>query len=445
MKLCSKWNILTTGDRQVLFKKSILLFVVYFALFERLLEAVGAPHAIVYLLDISNVVLLVCLILDRKLLSGGRCPLVFLQAGMIGLGIIVAVCSGVKIVLILWSLRNLSRFLVFFIACVSYLQVEDVYNTLDWFIKIFWANVILMLVEFLLGYSQDVLGGIFGLTQGANAYNNIFMIVICAYSVARWFDDRDTTWRITLRIIAAEGIAVLTETKAFLFELVAIALVITFIRVLIHGKREDIYRGLYVVAVTVALLFISAPVINMLYPSRSNSDFLSIEGQRYILMRDSGYSGAGDVNRLTAIKTINQLPIFADSYLRQLFGMGQGAAEYSGTIGFLQSDFYKEYSYLRYHWFSLAWLYLENGWVGLVVYCVSLFSVFCSGFLRLWRRMIDKDYQCIALTAACVSTISVLLVVYNASMRLESAFMIYFVLASMYVNRRSANYEPTVR
>ena len=93
---------------------------------------------------------------------------------------------------------------------------------------------------------------------------------------------------------------------------------------------------------------------------------MSVEGLTYILTRESGYTGFGDLNRLTAITSINRLGLFQSSLLNQILGLGLGGAEYSAGISFLQSAFYRSYEYLHYYWLSHAWMYIECGYLGLI-------------------------------------------------------------------------------
>lgn len=411
----------------------IIKFMILFVLIMGMFESLGAPHVIAYILDICTLFLFVALIGNRTI-RGCRYPLFALQFLMIAVGVCVAIINRVEFPLVVWSIRAYGRFLVFFLACINFLDRDDVLDIIKLLENMFYFDILLMILQYMLGVRQDNLGGIFGTDSGVNASNNILAVIVCSLVIARWFAGQERTIRTAIVVIAAVGVALLAETKVFLFELIVIVVVELVVCLIVEHKRKYLISGGLLLILAVALLIAGASVIAILYPNKSNSDFLSIEGLRYILMRDSGYSGAGDLNRLTAIKTINQLPIFGDSFINQLFGMGQGAAEYSASISFLQSDFYNEYQYLRYYWFSHAWIYLENGLLGLVLYVIAMFSDVIYGIRHLKLSSDSHDYIFVA--AIAVSVVSLVLCIYNQSLRKECAYMLYLIFAAMFIQGR---------
>lgn len=414
--------------------KDILEFIILFVLIEGMLESLGAPHAIAYILDLCVIALLFFLIKSNRLAAGFRYKLSTLQTTMLTIGILVAVYKGVRIPLIIWSIRAYGRFVIYFVACVVFLTVKDVLNIYELLEKMFVLDAILIVAEYLVGYRQDDLGGIFGVSSGVNAYNNVLIIIICSITLAKWFAGIESSAKTGIIVITSVGIAVLSEVKVVLFELVAIVLVELIVSLIIANKWKTVIKGFFILLFAGVLLISAASIIAKLYPNKSNLDFLSIEGLQYILMRDSGYSGAGDLNRLTAISTINKLPIFADSLSNRLLGLGQGATDYSSAFGFFQSSFYHQYQYLRYYWFLHAWIYLENGLVGLMLYVAALFSNVIAGIRYLKNGTDDHDY--IIMAGVSVSFISMILCIYNPSLRVESAYLIYFPLAALFVQAR---------
>ena len=87
----------------------------------------------------------------------------------------------------------------------------------------------------------------------------------------------------------------------------------------------------------------------------------------------SGYSGQGDLNRITAVRYIF-VHIFHGG-IQSAIGFGLGNCDYS-SFEFLITPFYQMYESLHYMWIHVAFLFLELGFIGLILYMVF----FCLGW-----------------------------------------------------------------
>jgi len=107
----------------------------------------------------------------------------------------------------------------------------------------------------------------------------------------------------------------------------------------------------------------------------------------------------------------------------------------SGIVGFetafaiCNTPFYQRYSYLHYTWFSAAMLFLETGYVGLVLYGMFFVLVFQHAFRR--RKVGGNVIYC--QLAMMMVVVSGILLFYNSSLRTEAAYMIYFVFAAPFI------------
>lgn len=409
----------------------IMLFVIC----ERLLESFGAPHSIIFLIDIANVYLFANIIVGHKIQNIFSANMIKIHFCIIVLGILVALFNGVVPQLIVWSLRNLLRFYIFFGACVSYLTGKDVDGFYDVLTRIFYINIIITLVQYMLGFRGDYLGGLFGTAIGANAYNNILQIIVCTYCVCRIFEKKIDVKSAVITLGASLLLSIITETKVFFFELIAIIILNVLVIGIIERKYKVLFRGALIGVFVLAGIIAGAKYIAVLYPSLSNSNFLSIEGLAYILTRESGYTGFGDLNRLTAITSLNKLDCFADVGSR-VFGLGLGSAEFSTGSSFLQSAFYKQYDYLHYYWFSHAWMYIECGYVGLIGYILGFFANIPIGIRVIRRLRKDGRDTSAVVTGIVISIMTLLLCIYNQSLRIEGAYLLYFVFAGIYIKKK---------
>lgn len=408
--------------------KNIIKLMLYFICFERLLESIGIPHSVIFILDVANIWLFLNIIVNKRIIKQIQNPIIATQLLVVTVGIIVALFNDINLFLIIWALRNLCRFWIFFIACKEFLKKDDIVCIFRTFIKIYVANFIVLLVQYLLGFRGDYLGGIFGTSTGANAYCNIFLLIVLTYEIVSWFEKKENNFAILGMISSSLFIAAITEMKIFFVEVVFIFIGAFILVCIIEGKIKVLLRALGIALIGVAVLLIGIRIMSTLYPNFAN--FFTVDQFIYHTTRESGYSGSGDLNRLTAIKTINE-SLFTESHIfYRFFGLGLGATEY-GSINILTSAFYKKYSYWHYFWFSHAWMYLEIGYFGLILYIIGfiLNGMFGLKFIKRYKK--NKIDTIILMTGIILSIITVILYMYNQSLRLEIAYLLYFCFAVM--------------
>ena len=131
-------------------------------------------------------------------------------------------------------------------------------------------------------------------------------------------------------------------------------------------------------------------------------------------------------------------PIFTDVKQR-IFGLGMGAAEFSQSSELLTSNFYRTYSYLKYKNFLLPWMYIENGYVGLTIYILSFVYTVINGLKRL-KQYTSDEAKIFGWIGVVMTIISIILIVYSSSMRIDSAYIIYFFIVLNYINLEDGSY-----
>lgn len=413
--------------------------MILITLFCGILETLGFPHSIVFLLDFFNIYLFASLLKDGKLLRLKMYPIIKWQFLMLFLGIVTAIMNSINPILILWSLRNLGRFVVFFLACVEYLRVDDIKRLYSFFKTIFLLNFLVIMYQYIvLGLRQDYLGGIFGTTNGANAYLNMFLILISVYELILWLQKKESFHTILTIFIIALMESVLCEIKVYFVE-VAIIIALSFFVLNLVYNNTLILKGICLGAGALFLIVIALQFLYSLYPRFT--DFFS---SRYFIeemTRPGGYTNSGDLNRLTAISTINDT-VFSDSLLKKIFGMGLGSTEYSGKTALLTSPFYRIYEYLHYQWFSHAWLYLECGYIGIISYLAGFFELGMKGVARAKQMQKNELQSSYVLAAVVLNFMTIILFIYNQSLRLESAYLLYICLSAIYVGEKKNGHIP---
>ena len=323
----------------------------------------------------------------------------------------------------LWGFRNNFRRYFAFFAFAAFLTREDAEDYYRFFDRLFWVNVIVSVYQFfVLGIDQDDLGGIFGTEVGVNAYTNIYFVIVITRSVVRCMEKQESTRSCMGKCVAALLVSALAELKFFFVEIILILLLATLVTSFSWRKILIILGGL-------GAIFVFAAVLTLIFPIFT--DFLSIGYFLESASSSGGYTGAGDLNRLTAISRINEL--WLTDWPQRLFGLGLGNADYS-SFEILNTPFYEQYGHMHYMWMTHAVTYLENGYIGLVFY-FGFFALVFLGILRIEKRSqgIGRIHCHIAMI---VTALCVIISVYNSSMRHEASYMAHFAMAVPFASGR---------
>lgn len=394
----------------------IWLLVMLPFLFAALIELAGVPGLIRYVLDVAWILLLLWLAHTRRRPGATvtvLCVWVMVFFFYTLLAYLPQYQSGLYY---LWGVRNNFRGYVAFFACALLLTQELAEDMLKLFDYLFWINVVLSLFQyFVLGLSGDYLGGIFGTEVGGNAYTNIFCAIVLTKSLVFYLEKKESTLKCVSKCGAALLVAVLAELKFFFVEV----LVIIALAVLLTNFT---WRKLWVVLGGIVAVFVGAFAISILFPTFAG--WFSLDWIIESATSDKGYTYSGDLNRLNALPMINDLWLRTSG--ERIFGMGLGNCDTS-SFAALDSPFAKLYGDMHYGWLSYAHMYLECGWIGLV-FLFGFFILLYFGIRKLSRRAVGiKRTYC--RMAMILSALCALLLVYNASLRTEAAYMMFFALA----------------
>lgn len=383
----------------------------------------GFPSFITYSIDGVNVVLLFYLLTEKY----DRYTALFRNFILFFL---LYVCIGVfifeqPVILFLWGLRSNFRFYIFFLACALMLKKDDCRKILEVFKKMLIVNAAVCTIQYFgFGYHRDFLGGLFGTDSGCNGYMNVFMIIAITYAVVQYLRKEILLKEVTILVLSAVYISVLSELKVFFVELIMIFIIATL-------TTKFSYRKLSMVFLAIVALITIAWGVPKIYPEWN--ELFSAEGIIENLTSKKGYTGQGDLNRLSAISSINESFAGMNS-VRSWFGTGLGSWEYSDSFDFLMSENYLRYSHTHYAWISYAWIYLELGYIGLIF--IGAFFVLVGIFSRKIKSSENQD-KIFLDTAFIIAVLSIVLMVFNVSLRMESGYHVYFVLAIPLVINRS--------
>lgn len=394
------------------------LYLVFFMFWMR--DILHFPSAITYITDIITIIICISRFetVKRTLkISENKTQLAIIWLIMFSM-LFGALIHFTNPALVLWAMRNDLRFFVFFILCISLLDELDISRIMHFFMNMFWINVVLCSVQyFLWGIKNDYLGGFFGVTKGCNTYINILICIVCAYAIVRFMNRNMSPVIFILIILSSVYLATLCELKV-----VYVEIVIIYCIAIISNKPSIKTIVTVILGIVLGVIIVR---IASIYAPRLIKIFFDREAQ-LIYLAGNGYTNTGDLNRFTAIKQIHEL-FFKHNFLDSLFGFGIGNCEYS-SFEFLQSDFAKKYSYLHYRWFSHAWIYLEQGAVGICLYILF--------FLNIGKKCIssknvgNKEWIQFALLFVPICLLSMM---YNCAIQTEAAYIVAFVCSIPFV------------
>ena len=116
---------------------------------------------------------------------------------------------------------------------------------------------------------------------------------------------------------------------------------------------------------------------------------------------------------------------FFESPVEHIFGIGLGSA-IDNQFPFLDTSFFNKYRYLNFNWFSFQNLFLQTGWLGIILY-VSFFGSLLIYNLRN-KYKAPAQYRYLYDITITITLICILTIWYNATLRIFYATVPYVVL-----------------
>ena len=369
-----------------------------------------------YLADAFNVFLAIFAIRRvaraRKMKEVGF--LVLLLVLFIANCIIGIIGNNVPLKLAIWGSRNVYRFILFFISCVTLLGKEDIAKFQAAFPKIYVINAIVAVFQyFVLGLKGDYIGGLFGTIQGCNGALTIFLNIALSYFIAGYLCGTEKLSKIILYSILYFLVAALSETKGnylFFVLIVAVALLVS--------KKS--FKTFGIICVAFVSLGAGIYFLNKYFPG--SLDFLLDlnEANRYM---DASYFGTVTFTRNAALSVANKV-FFKNNTWLYLFGYGIGACD---TSSFFSSPFFDMYGYMNYRQLSSSMTVLQNGYTGLAIYFAFFVYLFFVGVFKSGKCE-EVNVKRIMIMTCCLAVFAIGDSFY-ASLYIDAAYWLFFALA----------------
>lgn len=319
-----------------------------------------------------------------------------------------------------WALRNWGRFFAYFAVGVSVLERKELNRFYDFTLKLFHINTVVIILQFLFMrniLSQDQLNGLVG--RNTSSTNLILILSATAIICAKYFTGKTRLRNVLMVICEGLLVCVLAELKAAIFFI----FILFFLLMLVNMKptRKQIIQLILLAGGGLILGAIAISMMVKVYPRFAN--ILTVQGIIDEIANPHGYGFSGKIDRLTAIKVINEDFFHQKGSFFKMFGLGIGNAEYS-TFDFLRSDFYNQnggsYGYLN---FSISMLYLETGYVGLILFTVAMLILLMTA-VKWLRHCHDSDEAYMYSVGIAELLVILLFIIYNNLQRTDMSLLL---------------------
>ena len=321
----------------------------------------------------------------------------------------------------LWGIRNNFRFYVAFIAYTTFLDKDDISSSLKIVDGLFWVNMVVSFVQFfILGYQQDYLGGIFGVGRGCNAYSSVLFAFVVSKSLLQYFNGKEKSWLCFLKCGVSLILAAMAELK-FYFVLFILMVIIAMI------MTKFSWRQLLTFVLVAIMTMFAGSLLTIIFGENNQLSLETI----FELTTSENYASTQDLGRISAIPILSK-KILTQWYER-LFGMGIGNCDTS-AFAICNTPFFQRYEYLHYSWFSSAFLFLETGYVGLLLNLSFYVLIIIFSIKQINKKENEPIYCKMAIIFAIIC---IILTFYNSALRKEIGYIAYFVLALPFIGNKS--------
>ena len=393
----------------------MMLFIFFFPAAQAFLtELLPIPDAIKFLCDVFLVLLLLKLFSQRfTKIDNYSMPFVVIVGLFFFITLVGYLFNYQSVFYYLWGLRNNIRMFVAFFAFAYLADWEDAKGWIKALDVLFVINFAVVILQYFSGYGQDYIGGIFGTSKGCNGSLLIFLCIVFAKTILSFMRGEEKMSKCIFVSVASLLVSTLSELKMFFILFILILFMASFMTA--HSIKKTLFFAFGAV-----LVVLFGTLLTVLY--KDFADFLSFDSLIKALT-DTGYATDEDIGRFTALPVISQR--FLPGFFRKLFGLGLGNCD-SSSLSMFNTPFFESHQTVHYSYFSYAFLFLETGFVGLALYA----SFFVASFFvsrKLKKLEMADEFAC--QMSIILSVISLILLVYNSSLRMEIGFMLFFVLA----------------
>lgn len=345
-------------------------------------------------------------------------------------GVWSIVINEVKIGNAIYGMYKYFRGFIYFFCTVALTNDKGELTAIRLYEKIYYINIIFVLFEyFILHLNQDLIGGIFGIIVGVNQYINFFFVIILVYIIVNllYGTTKYARKKYLFFIVGMLAISAIAEIKYFYLEFL---ILLAFCLLLSKQK----FKAMLIVVISLAGIGFFYKFLIIQFPEFATlASELFHGGLTRLVSLQRHYSTDYDIGRAVVFSYSNNY--FLKTLVNRLFGLGMGAITSSS---FVDNSFWCINQATHYDLFYTAYLYIEQGIIGFVIFC-SFFAVnIIYGIISVIKN--NNKYA----TMLIMANIGMILVfVYNMSIHSQLCFAGYYFVAVLL--RKCINHNQTIR
>lgn len=310
----------------------------------------------------------------------------------------------------IWGLRNQYFSLAIFFASASFLSIYDINKIFKSFFYFQFLNLACALYQyFALGYYADANNGAF--TSGGG--QDIFCGILIAYYLYEYMQHRCKAWHFLFILVSSLAIAAIEEEKFIFIEIV-------FIFAYFYFTSKKL--GLKKIALAIVFVVVLGLGLNILSQIGGTGSLEILTNKdAFMEYQENAYA----LPRIGSSAIIEKM--FFTNNFQYFFGLGMGKCEDASTLSFINTDFYNQYGWLEYTWFTFKINFLQTGWLGILLFLIFFISILYINICSKKKCPDNLKYYydiSIIITIICIMTIW-----YNATLRSYNTIIPFFVLA----------------
>lgn len=326
-------------------------------------------------------------------------------------GIISDIINLVNPIAVIWGTRMLLRYILLFLLIYKNFESKDLIK----FHKIinisFYINSILILYQFIVGVTGDSMGGIWN----GNGELSIYIILMTLYFTAKYYKKEIPLKSFLFRISFFYITAIWAEIKMLYF----------FLPICIYGvyillKSFSIKH----VIILIIAWFLAIPtltqVLSLYYNEEYVSQTLNLEDLQAYNTNNYGFTEES-LNRGTIFK---KSTLFLDSPVYIAIGHGLGSGNMSS---YFSTDLSEQYGKTCYSFFTMSYLLMEVGYIGLILY-LAIHVLLLYKFFFLYRKAKDEITK-FWTTMGILATAATFLMIYYNAIPLNNYYFGYLFIA----------------
>lgn len=265
------------------------------------------------------------------------------------------------------------------ICVISIFNRKDVVKSKFILYKAAIINIILCIIQNIMGITGDDLGGTFA---GGNSEIALLIIAVTIIGSTDYANKILSLSKALFILIGFFIIAILGEIK-FLYFMIPITACISYL----------LFRNLSIKNISIFLLAAISfvPIMKSALSLYYEEDYINFvfdtEAMQNELKSAHNFKENG-MNRSTSIKITNSYIL--NDRLELLIGKGIGGGSASTLF---PSETFLKYKDTNYNIFTPSYIMVETGWIGFIIYCITYLTI-TFRFIGIHTKLTDKRLKC---------------------------------------------------